>query len=156
MKRRSLNIALAISVAFVAAVVLFFANWPSGFLGIARPQTAGDFGQLLSAAQSIFAGLALIGVVYTILRQQLDLEVSIELATAAALFSYYNEKISSLRNAIGRDAAAEQKLRELLAVGNVEQNARELRELLEKHHKLRDRMEKLNKELAPPRAPETQ
>ena len=158
MTHRHLNIALFVSVALVVAVIIFFANWPTGFLGIPRPTDAGNFGQLLSAAQSIFAGLALIGVVYTILRQQIDLEdqrtktdVSLELATSAALFSYYNEKISSLRRAIARDAPADAGRRELLLVGNVEQNAAELRVLLQKHRELRERMEKLNSALTPPR-----
>ena len=74
MTQRLLLAGLLISAAFVVATVVFFANWPNKFRGIAKPTSPGDFGQLFSAAQSIFSGLGLIGVVYTLLRQHLDLQ----------------------------------------------------------------------------------
>jgi hypothetical protein len=161
MTLRQLHIGLFLSIAFVLAVVYVFAYDPKPLLGVDRPPTAADLGQLLSAAQSIFAGLAFIGVVYTILRQHLDLqeqrektEVSLELAAAAALFAYYNDKIASLRRAITRDftrdAADDAKLKELLQTGELKDNVANLRDLLAKHAALRKRMEDLNQNLAPP------
>jgi hypothetical protein len=157
MIHRQLHLGLLLSIAFVLAVVYVFAYAPKPLLGVDRPTSAADLGQLLSAAQSIFAGLAFIGVVYTILRQHLDLqeqrektEISLELATAAALFAYYNDKIASLRRAIARDAAGRQDLRQLLSTGTLDDNVADLRLLLAKHAALRKRMEDLNQNLAPP------
>jgi hypothetical protein len=157
MIHRQLHLGLLLSIAFVLAVVYVFAYAPKPLLGVDRPTSAADLGQLLSAAQSIFAGLAFIGVVYTILRQHLDLqeqrektEISLELATAAALFAYYNDKIASLRRAIARDAAGHQDLRQLLSTGTLDDNVADLRLLLAKHAALRKRMEDLNQNLAPP------
>jgi hypothetical protein len=82
--------------------------------------------------------------------------VSLELATTAALFGYYNDKISSLRNAIQRDAKkrnpniASDELQDLLKTGTYDENVQALKLLLDKHKELRERMEALNEDLAPP------
>lgn len=107
-----------VSLVLASAVIFLTAIWVPRIYGWSgQSATVGD---VFTAASAILAGLAFVGIVLTIIIQGQQLRLTSRLTTTAILFEYYNNKISSLREAIG-------------ARRNVEANERKVQELLEKH-----------------------
>jgi hypothetical protein len=120
-----------------------------------RPTDPAQFGDMFGAANALFSGLALLGVVYTILLQsreirqnQHEIAIAQELAAAAALFEYYNIKISSLRNAIAREAPDKSALTDLLGTDDFETKTTKLAELRVRHQIVQARLEDLYDQLS--------
>jgi hypothetical protein len=86
-------------------------------------------------AQTVISAVAVLVASYAVLVQRRTLARQQELSAATALFTYYNSKISSLRDALLRDTGDRAKLH----LGDSQQNEELLKELLQKHATLSKR-----------------
>jgi len=109
---------VVLSVVLVSAVVVGTAFWVPRMYG--RAAQGATVGDVFEAVSALLSGLAFVAIAVTIVIQGQQLRASSRLATTAILFEYYNNKISSLREAIG-------------AGRNVEENRKTVDELLGKH-----------------------
>ena len=94
--------------------------------------------------QTIIAASALLAAVYTLILQRRELRRSQELTAASSLLDYYNAKIGSLRGSIVRDAGDAAAAR----LDSLERRKERLDELLDKHERVRLRLEELYDEAA--------
>jgi prephenate dehydrogenase len=104
--------------------------------------------EISDLVQTIILALTFLATLYTVRRQSKEITRTQELSTAATLFEYYNAKISSLRNSIMRDEEDKKKARIMARLDELGDREADLDEFLEKHEKVRERLERLYGELA--------
>lgn len=109
-------IGVVVSLVFILALTFFFPPILLSLTGISFPESAGEFGDMYGVLNTLFTGLAFMGLIITILLQRKDLALqredlkrqSDEFATQSRLSeiqqfnSFFFHSFNNIVNQIGR------------------------------------------------------